>query len=141
MSANSRVGGGMLWLSDWLWAFWPWGWIGVVRPDDRAGCVRRRWHSGKQLHARGSVDAAMAQQRLNEADVGAVFQHVSGETVAERVDGDPLTDTGRPRRFAASRLQRFDVHVVACAPSREKPVFRRGVVGLSGGVLRAPPAA
>ena len=61
--------------------------------------------------------------------------------VAERVDGDRLTDTGRSRRFPASRLERFDVHVAALAPSREKPVFGRGVVGLSGGVLRAPPAA
>jgi len=55
---------------------------------------------------RRGVNAAVAQQRLNDADVRAVFQHVRGEAVAQRVHGDALGDAGAQRGFAAGDLQR-----------------------------------
>ena len=74
-------------------------------------------------------------------ELGAVFQHVSGEAVAQGVNRDPLAEARRSRRFPADGLQRLGVHVVAFAPSGEEPVLRRGVLPLSGRAPGAPPAA
>ena len=42
----------------------------------------------------GGVDALMAEQDLDDADIGAVFQQVGGEAVAQGVDGDVFADAG-----------------------------------------------
>jgi 2-keto-4-pentenoate hydratase len=39
---------------------------------------------------RGGVDAAVAQQHLDDANVGAVFQQMGGEAVAQGVGADLL---------------------------------------------------
>jgi hypothetical protein len=41
---------------------------------------------------------------LDDADIGAVLQQVSGEAVAKGVDGDPLGDMGAHGGFAAGQL-------------------------------------
>ena len=41
----------------------------------------------------------MAEQRLDDADVDAVFQKVGGEAVAQGMRPDPLGDIGCPRRL------------------------------------------
>ena len=90
---------------------------------------------------RGGIDPAMAEQRLNDAQIRAVFQHVGGETVAEGVDGDAFVEARRARRFPAGGLQRLGVHVAAFAPSGEQPILRRGILPLSGRMPGTPPAA
>ena len=42
----------------------------------------------------GGVDTAVAEQHLNDANIGAVLQQVSGERVAQGVDGDAFGDAG-----------------------------------------------
>jgi len=52
--------------------------IQLIQGADSSGNDLRR-HSG--IAGRG-VDARVAEQHLDDAEVGAVFQQVSGETVA-----------------------------------------------------------
>src|ERR1035437_2762182 len=47
---------------------------------------------------RGGLDAAVAEQDLNDAQGGTVFQKVGAETVAQGVDGDAFADARRARR-------------------------------------------
>src|SRR5664279_2597488 len=131
MSANSRVGSGKVLLLAFTGLA-----TQVVERADSGG--HHLWaHLGV---TRGGLDAAVAEQDLDDAHVGTVLQKVGAETVAQGVDGDAFAYARRARCFPARALQRFDVHVAALTPSREKPVFRRGVVWLSGGMLGAPPA-
>ena len=83
----------------------------------------------------------MAEKDLNDARVGAVFQHVRGKTVAQRMDGDALADASLARRLLAGCLQRLDIDVAAFAEPGEQPVFRFGGTLLSGGLPGPAPAA
>ena len=42
----------------------------------------------------GGLDIGVTQQFLEDADVGAVFQHVGGEAVAQGVAADLFVDAG-----------------------------------------------
>lgn len=52
----------------------------------------------------GGVDLAMAEQHLDDADVGTVFQQVGGEGVAQSVNRDSLADSRVQGGFAAGQL-------------------------------------
>ncbi len=60
----------------------------------------------------------MAEQRLDEADVGAAFQEVRGETVPQGVDGDALSKVrGGTCGFQRDRMDRVPVVRVRKQPS------------------------
>src|ERR1017187_1377549 len=90
---------------------------------------------------RGGLDAAVAEQDLNDTDIRTVFQQVSAKTVAQGVDRHPLAQPSRSRRFPADGLERSGVPVAAFAPSREEPILRRDWGPLSPRVLGAEPTA
>jgi hypothetical protein len=97
MSANSSVGRGLTFGSAG-------GWLsGVVQLVQRAngGGDHLRRHRGV---TGGGVDSTVAEQHLNDADIGAVLQQVSGEAVPQGVDRDPLGDVGAQGGFAAGQL-------------------------------------
>ena len=48
----------------------------------------------------------MAEQHLDDADIGAGFEQVRGEAVAQRVNGDRLAQLCLACGHAAGRLQR-----------------------------------
>ena len=54
----------------------------------------------------------LAQQGLNGADVGAVFEEMGGERVAERVGGDSLEDPGAAACSSDRALDAAAVEVV-----------------------------
>ena len=55
--------------------------------------------------ARRGVHVAMAEQRLDDADIGATLQQVGGEAVAQCVNGDALAETRRGTCRAAGGMQ------------------------------------
>ncbi len=60
-------------------------------------CVQRAERAGNDLRrdmgvTRRCVDAAMAEQYLDDACVGAAFQQVRGEAVAQPVGGDSFVE-------------------------------------------------
>jgi len=63
-----------------------------------------------------SVDPSVSEQRLDDAYVGAVFQQVGGEGVAQSVDGHALSDAGTQGGFAAGQLQRGGTQMLVRAP-------------------------
>ena len=48
----------------------------------------------------------MAEQHLDDEDVGARLEQVGGEAVAQRADGDRLAQVGASRSLPAGLLQR-----------------------------------
>ena len=65
--------------------------------------------SGDQLGrhggvAGGGIDSGVAQQYLDDAQVGAVLQQVRGKAVPQGMDGDPFGDAGTGGGFAACQL-------------------------------------
>ncbi len=89
----------------------------------------------------GGIDPAVAEQFLDEPDIGAVFQQVGGETVAQGMDGDALVESGGAGGFPAGGLQRADVYVAASAKTRKQIVLRLVLVVVAFRVPGAPPAA
>ena len=53
---------------------------------------------------RGGLDAAVAEQDLNDTDIGSVFQQMGAKAVAQGVDGDPFAKPGGACRFPADVL-------------------------------------
>jgi hypothetical protein len=53
---------------------------------------------------RGGVDAAVAEQNLDDTDIGAVLQKMCGEGMAESMNGDSLANTGPRSRFPTGQL-------------------------------------
>src|SRR5713101_8256294 len=84
---------------------------------------------------------AMAQELLDEAEVGALAQHVRGETVSERVRGDPpiyargarpaLDDAMNAPSGQSPPARIGEERTPLLAPYREP-----GIHGLQGGVPR-----
>ena len=68
---------------------------------------------GHRRITRRGVDAAMAEQHLNDTDVFAIFEQVGGEAMTKRVGRYPLVYSGQLRRFPADLLNscRRDVPV------------------------------
>ena len=54
----------------------------------------------------------MPEQVLDAADIGPAFQQVRGETVPQRMGGDPLVDLGLARRLANGPLKRAVLEMV-----------------------------
>ena len=52
----------------------------------------------------------MAEQNLNDPNVGAGFRQVGGEAVDVCVDGDAHADSGRPRRRSTGGIQHIGLH-------------------------------
>ena len=122
MSANSRVGRDVTSWRAW-WRQRAWWLTQLVQRADRGGD-----HSGGDGGvAGGGVDSAVAEQRLDDAEVGAVLQQVGGEAVAQRMDGDALGDPGAGGGIAAGELERGGAEVVVFAPGRKEVI--RGVGG------------
>src|SRR4051794_23750599 len=64
----------------------------------RAGYGAHR--SGCDLGVKGRVlELRVAEQDLDDADIGAVLEQVGGEAVAQRMRADPLGDVGGLRRL------------------------------------------
>src|SRR3954466_5484065 len=77
---------------------------GRLQPVKRAGRVTDR--RGGDLRVAGcGRQVAMAEQRLDNADVSAGFEQMSNEAVAQRVDGDRLVELGCRPRNATGGLQ------------------------------------
>jgi hypothetical protein len=55
--------------------------------------------------ARRGVDVAMNQQRLDDSNVGAIFQQMRGEAVPQCVNGDALGEVRGGASRAAGRVQ------------------------------------
>jgi len=53
------------------------------------------------------LQVAVAEQRLDDADVGAVLQQMRGEAVPQRVHGDPFVELCRGAGGTAGRMQAF----------------------------------
>src|SRR5437879_2412741 len=75
---------------------------------------------------RRGLDVAVAQQRLNHANVGALLEQVRGEGVAQRVYGHSFGQSGAAGGFAAGQLQSSAVHVPSLAPGGKHPERRAG---------------
>ena len=64
----------------------------------------------------------MAEQRLDDADVGAALQQVGGEAVAQRVNGDALAETRRGTCRAAGGMQHDGMDRMLGIASGKQPV-------------------
>ncbi len=49
----------------------------------------------------GGLQIAMAEQKLDGAQIGSPFQQMRGPAMAQRMRCDPLANAGTPRRFVA----------------------------------------
>ena len=68
--------------------------------------------------ARRARQIVVAEQHLDDADVGAVLQKMGGEAVPQRVDRHALVDAGGGTRRAAGRIQHLHVDVAGLRPVR-----------------------
>ena len=66
----------------------------------------------------------MAQQHLNDADVGAALQQMRGEAVPQRMHRDPLGQARRSASRAAGRMQHLDVERLRLVTAGEQPMLR-----------------
>src|SRR5213593_2516904 len=71
----------------------------------------------------GSVDAAMPQQNLDDADVGAIFQQMSGATVPQGMGGHLLAQSGAGYGDPAGDPKRTCGQVPGGTPGRKKPLL------------------
>ena len=86
------------------------------RPADRAG---------RDLGvARRGLQVAVAEQGLDDADVGAALQQMRGEAVPQRVHRHPLVQPGCGAGGAAGGMQRGRVQRVLRIAAGEQPVRR-----------------
>jgi hypothetical protein len=53
---------------------------------------------------RGGRKPAMAEQDLDDADIGSRLKQMGGEAVAQGMDGDRFVQASLPRRHTARRL-------------------------------------
>ena len=76
-------------------------WFGL-RPELVERTVSTGNEFGRDLGvARRGIDAAVAEQHLNDPSVGAVFQKMRGEAVPQRMGGDAFGQTALFRGVAA----------------------------------------
>ena len=81
---------------------------------DSAGCGRgtlsrgtdggRHLDAGQVQVAGGGGEAAMAEQELDSADVGAGFEQVNGETMSQRMGREGLGEAGQAQGFPAGQV-------------------------------------
>lgn len=68
----------------------------------------------------------MAEQDLDNPDVGPAFHQMRREAVAQRVDGDRLVELRRARCDTAGRLQGCRADRFMGLSARKKPASRSG---------------
>ena len=66
----------------------------------------------------------MAEQHLDDADVGAVLQQMGGEAMPQRVDRHLLAQAGRRAGRTAGRMQTCRVDRPVLVAAGEQPVLR-----------------
>ena len=96
-----------------------------LQPVERAGRVADR-RGGDLRIARRRRQIAMAEQHLDHADVGAGFEQMGGEAVAQRMDGDRLAELRRRPSVSARPLQHARVERPALVLARKQPMRRPG---------------
>ena len=69
----------------------------------------------------GGLDAAVAEQHLNDARIGALFQQVRGEAVPQNVRRDPLSEAALLSRVAAGLRDGWLLGCVFRAPGGKQP--------------------
>ena len=85
-----------------------------------------QWRTDLRI-AGGGVNLAMAKQDLDHAHVGAVFQQVSGEAMAQSMRRDALADAGALAGFPASQTEGGAAEMAVLFPGRKEPdVFWTG---------------
>ena len=76
--------------------------------------------------ARCARQIGMAEQDLNDPNVGAALQKMGGEAVPERMHRHPFGQTGRHTSRAAGGMQHLDVDRLYPGSARKQPVMRPG---------------
>jgi hypothetical protein len=79
------------------------------------------WRDGGVSRSR--IDAGVPEQHLDDADIGSVFEEVSGETVAESVDGDVFGDAGAEDGFAAGDGEGGGAEMAILFPGGEEEIL------------------
>ncbi|GAC1340118.1 MAG: hypothetical protein NVSMB26_28110 [Beijerinckiaceae bacterium] len=74
--------------------------------------------------ARRARQIGMAQQNLDDPDIGAVLQKMRGEAVPQRMDRDPLGEARRGTGRTAGRMQHLDVERLRLVAAGEQPMLR-----------------
>ena len=92
---------------------------------------------GKMEIAGGLFQIVMAQQNLNGVQVGAGFQHVRGEAVAEYVGihlllASPHGERRTGRRDAAFWYRWADHHYASCFRGKAKWIFCASAASVNG---------
>src|SRR5712691_9046395 len=90
-------------------------WIQTVERTHRAADDLRRY----ARVVSGGGDLTVAEQHLDHADVGTVFQQVCGKAVSQRVDCDSRGKMRTQTGVAAGNLQRSGGQMPAGAPAGE----------------------
>lgn len=70
------------------------------------------------------VQMGVAEQYLNDPDVGPAFQKMGGKTVPQRVRGDTLADPRPSSRGTTGRLKSADTHVTTRLLPGKQPQAR-----------------
>src|SRR5258706_4263948 len=68
----------------------------------------------------------MPKKDLDEPDIGTALVKVSSKAVPQNMCSHPLIETGMLPSFAASLLQRGDVHRIIWIAPRKQPMARSG---------------
>ena len=74
----------------------------------------------------GGFDPAVAEQHLNDAHVGALFEQVRGEAVPQDVSGDAFAEAALFGSVAAGLRNRFACEVLVRAPGGKQPTLGIG---------------
>src|SRR5580658_2069051 len=98
---------------------------------ERALHLAEGLQSDARVERRG-VELLVAEQHLDDADVGAALQQVGGEAVAQGVERDPLVQRRRHRRGMADPAQLARGHWLSRIAAGEEPAL---------GPRRPPPGA
>jgi hypothetical protein len=80
----------------------------------------------------------MAQERLDDSDIGAAFQQVGRKAVAQGVQRYTLPDPGRIRRLVEQPVELAGRHRLAAALAGKQPAFLHGRSGIATRWARLP---
>ena len=86
--------------------------------------------SGDAGVARRGVQFIVAQQRLDDSDIGAALQQMGREAVAQRVQRHALLDPGFISRLVEQATQLAGGHRRAGLTARKQPTFLKGRCGI-----------
>src|SRR6476620_9346199 len=89
--------------------------------------------------ARRRVQFVVAQQRLDESDIGAILKQVGREAVAQRVQRHALPDPGRLGRLMEQAVELAGRHRLAAPEAGKQPTFCQGRSRIVPRRARLPP--